>query len=75
MHYRWTGEPRYLQEARAANAFVRRTVRVQAPNEVGRTVQCSFPVDGDYGQYEYLNWAVKFTVDSNLLEQDLLRAG
>jgi hypothetical protein len=50
-------------------------VRVTGPDEVRGAVKGSFPVDGDYGQYEYLNWAVKFTVDANLLEQDQSRTG
>lgn len=75
MLYGYTREMRYLQAARAANAFVRRTVRVNGPDEVRGAVKGSYPVDGDYGRYEYLNWAVKFTVDANLLEAELLRAG
>jgi hypothetical protein len=26
-------------------------------------------VDGDYGTFEYLNWAAKFFIDSNELER------
>ena len=31
----------------------------------------AFPVQGAYGEWEYLNWAAKFMIDSNLLEQDI----
>ena len=31
-------------------------------------VKGSFPVDGGYGTYEYLNWAAKFTIDANVKE-------
>jgi hypothetical protein len=64
-----TGEPRYKDAAAAANRFVRRTVRIDGPEDTRGGVKGSFPVDGDYGRYEYLNWAAKFFVDSNLLER------
>ncbi len=32
-------------------------------------VKGAFPIYGDYGQFEYLNWAAKFTIDALLLEQ------
>jgi hypothetical protein len=63
-----TGEPHYKEAASAANRFVRRTVRIDGPEDTRGGVKGSFPVDGDYGRYEYLNWACKFFVDSNLLE-------
>ena len=34
-------------------------------------VKGAFPVDGAYGEYEYLNWAAKFCIDANLLEAEL----
>ena len=36
-------------------------------------VKGSFPVDGDYGAWAYLNWAAKFCIDANLLELELAR--
>lgn len=71
-----TGEDRYLGAGGALNAYVRRTVRVDADTDpdVRGGVKGSFPVDGGYGTYEYLNWAAKFCVDANLLERDLLAA-
>jgi len=32
------------------------------------------PVDGDYGRFEYLNWAVKFTIDANRKQLELAGA-
>jgi hypothetical protein len=32
-------------------------------------VKGSFPIYGDYGRFEYLNWAAKFTIDALLLEE------
>lgn len=66
-----TGEARYKEAGAAANRFVRRNVRVDGPEDNRGGVKGSFPVDGDYGKYEYLNWACKFFIDSNLLEKAL----
>lgn len=66
-----TGESRYLDAGRRANGFVRRTVKVGGPVETRGGVKGSLPVDGDYGRWEYLNWAAKFCIDAQLLETDL----
>jgi uncharacterized protein YyaL (SSP411 family) len=71
MLYQFTGDAVYRDAARAANRFVRRTVRIDGPAETRGGVKGSWPIDGDYGAYQYLNWACKFFVDSNLLEQEL----
>jgi hypothetical protein len=69
--YQHTGSVRYRDAAFAANAFVRRTVAVDADPSVQGAVRGSWPIDGDYGRFEYLNWAAKFFIDANLLEQDV----
>jgi hypothetical protein len=66
-----TGRLDYLEAGRRANAYVRRTVRLDGPPEVCGGVKGSFPVQGQYGAYEYLNWAAKFLADSLMLESDL----
>lgn len=71
----FTGEARYCEAARAANRYVRRRVRVEGPDEVRGGVKGSFPVDGAYGMYEYLNWACKFFIDSHLMELGAWSAG
>ncbi|MBK1668938.1 hypothetical protein CKO28_12945 [Rhodovibrio sodomensis] len=58
----------YVAAAQAANRFVRRTVDLDGPDDRRGGVKGSFPVDGDYGPYEYLNWAAKFAIDANLAE-------
>jgi hypothetical protein len=68
-----TGGPRYLAAASAANSYVRRTVKVDGRAETRGAVKGSFPVSGDYGRYEFLNWACKFFVDANALEDDVRR--
>ena len=67
--YGCTGDVRYRDGGFLANRYVRRTMSVDGPPEVRGGIKGSFPIDGDYGCCEYLSWAVKFAVDSNLLEQ------
>jgi hypothetical protein len=66
--YEFTGEIRYAEAGFAANAFVRRTVRVDGAPETRGAVKGSLPVDGAYGRFQYLNWAPKFLADSLMLE-------
>jgi hypothetical protein len=72
--YRLTRQQRYLDAGKRALAYVRRTVKLTGPVETLGGVKGSFPVDGDYGKWEYLNWAAKFCIDANLLESDLERS-
>jgi hypothetical protein len=72
--YQLCGEPRYLNLGQRLLAYVRRTVQLDGPIGQRGGVKGSFPVDGDYGQWEYLNWAAKFSIDANLLELDLIAA-
>jgi hypothetical protein len=67
--YQDTGEVRYREAAYAANGYVRRTMKVEGPSETHGAIKGSFPVNGQYGSYQYLNWACKFFVDSNMLER------
>lgn len=63
-----SGDLAFLQAALSANAFVRRTIRVDGDPHLKGGVKGSFPVDGGYGSFEYLNWAAKFTIDANVKE-------
>jgi hypothetical protein len=67
----YTGDLRYADAGRLANRYVRRTVRVDGAPQARGGVQGSFPIDGDYGAYEYLSWGCKFLADSLMLEMDL----
>lgn len=69
--YAATGHEPYLDAGRAANAFVRRTVDCDGPDETRGGVRGSLPIFGGYGTDQYLNWAAKFFVDSNLLEKSI----
>jgi hypothetical protein len=66
--YQLTGDSVYRGAAFAANRYVRRTVKVDGQPETRGAVKGSFPVSGEYGPYEFLNWACKFSVDANLME-------
>lgn len=67
-----TGDDAFLRAGRAGNAYVRRTMSMDPgkPDTFG-AVKGSFPVDGDYGRWMYLNWAAKFFIDSNVVEARL----
>lgn len=67
--YAETGRQEYLEAASLANRYVRRTVSVDGPPDVRGGVKGSFPIDGAYNAYQYLNWACKFMIDANLLER------
>jgi hypothetical protein len=73
--FQWTGNPAYLQAARRANAYVRRSVRLDGPQDQRGAVKGSFPVQSAYGPYAYLNWAAKFLADSLMLEAEVDAAG
>ncbi len=63
------GTNTFTPYAQRANQYLRRTVRLDAPEGMQGGVKGSFPVDGAYGAFEYLNWAAKFTADSLMLER------
>lgn len=69
--YQLTGAKGYRDAARRTNAWVRRTVALDGPAGERGGVKGSFPFDGGYGRFEFLNWAAKFTIDANLLEQEI----
>jgi len=73
--YEITGEERYLRAGQLANGFVRRTVVVHGPEQSLGGVQGSYPISGLYGQWEYLNWACKFMLDSVWLEKRIEHRG
>jgi hypothetical protein len=61
----------YARGAEQANRYVRRTIKFDGPPSTRGGVKGSFPVWGDYGQYQYLNWAPKFAIDAFLLEMGI----
>ncbi len=63
-----TNRDDYKRVAKSANAFVRRTMATTGPPEICGAVKGSFPIDGWYGRWQYLNWACKFMIDANRAE-------
>ena len=70
--YHFTGDEKYREAALAANRFVRRTIKVTGPAETYGAVKGSYPVNGAYEKYEFLNWACKFCIDSNIAEEEMM---
>jgi hypothetical protein len=66
--YQDTGAVQYRDAAYAVNRFVRRSMKTNGLAATRGAIKGSFPVDGQYGAYQYLNWACKFFVDAHLLE-------
>ncbi|HET9952717.1 MAG TPA: hypothetical protein VFS09_13075 [Candidatus Eisenbacteria bacterium] len=67
--FEMTGERRYLDSARRLNRYVA-TTQDRASDDPGIRggIQGSDPIFGEYGPYEYLNWAAKFYADALLHE-------
>jgi hypothetical protein len=63
-----TGDREYLKTGKAANRYVRRTIRLDGPDGIRGGVKGSFPVGGGYLTDEYPNWAAKFFLDSQMFE-------
>jgi Prenyltransferase and squalene oxidase repeat len=66
-----TGRGDFIDAARRANRYLRRTVALDGPADQRGAIRGSFPVDGAYGRFEYLNWAAKFAADALMMESDL----
>jgi hypothetical protein len=68
MLFEHTGETEFRDAARTINGYVRRTMKVAGSPDARGGMKGSFPVNGNYCPYEYLNWACKFTIDTNIAE-------
>lgn len=64
-----TGKAAYRDTAFALLRYARRTVRMDGPTGVRGGIKGSFPIDGGYGTYEFLNWAAKFLIDAGGAER------
>ncbi len=73
-----TGRMDYKEAARRVIDFIKTTQNLNHPNPgIRGGIKGSFPFDGEYGQYELLNWATKFFCDALMLLNDtnLLKKG
>ncbi len=63
-----TGDADLQARAHRMCRFLMRTQNRAAPDPgLAGGIKGSFPIDGDYGRYEVLNWPTKFFVDALLL--------
>jgi hypothetical protein len=71
--YQVTGDKKYLEGMSKANRFLK-TVQWLGTGNPGLDggISGSFPLHGMYGRFEVLNWAVKFFVDSLMLETSIV---
>jgi hypothetical protein len=64
-----TGDARYLDAARRINRYLSSTQDLTAADPgIRGGIKGSHPISGEYGTYEYLNWAAKFFADALMLE-------
>src|SRR5690606_21448689 len=63
----WTNDQAWKDAAERLLSYVRSTIQVKGSDGVRGGVAGSFPIDGAYGAYEYLNWAAKFFLDAQLM--------
>ncbi len=72
--YQITGQPEYLEGMGRTNAVLRKTqfLHTAHPGLYGG-ISGSEPIQGAYGRFEILNWAVKFFVDAQMLELSLMK--
>ena len=68
-----TEATRYQDEARRILTFLKRTQDCTTDVlGIRGGIRGSFPLDGDYGKFEVLNWATKFYIDALLLDDAFL---
>lgn len=71
MLFQYTKNKKYRDVAYLLTRYVRKTIKIEGSDEVRGGIKGSFPVNGDYGSFEYLNWAAKFFIDANMLEREI----
>jgi beta-L-arabinofuranosidase (glycosyl hydrolase family 127) len=71
--YKLIEDEKYLKASKNIIKFLKRTQNLKAKNPgVYGGIKGSFPVFGQYGPYEYLNWAAKFFADALMLHLELV---
>lgn len=67
--HRATGEKKYLAAMEKINGYLKKVQILETSNpDLYGGICGSYPLHGDYGKHEILNWAVKFFADALLLE-------
>ena len=66
-----TGDKKYKNAARNTIDFIKKSQNLEHSNPgIRGGVKGSFPFDGEYGQFELLNWAAKFFCDALMMVND-----
>lgn len=69
--YNQTGKPYFKDAAIKANNYLKSRQDTKNINPgIRGGIKGSFPANGPYGKYEYLNWATKFFMDSLMKEDE-----
>lgn len=69
--YKITGNSDYLKDMQRINTFLKKVQIHNTSNpDINGGIAGSFPLHGGYGAFEILNWAVKFFIDSLMLEDE-----
>jgi hypothetical protein len=71
----WTGDKAWSAAARALTGELKRLQRLEGDPDTVGALKGAFPVYGEYGKYEYLNWATKFMADALMQEAGYEIAG
>lgn len=70
--YRISGDKKHLDCMGKINSYLKKVQLLGFSNpDIYGGICGSYPVHGNYGQFEILNWAVKFFIDALLLEEQL----
>jgi hypothetical protein len=70
----YTRDDKYLRALSKANVFTQSVQWLGTGNRgLDGGISGSFPLHGQYGRFEVLNWATKFFADSLMLEADISR--
>lgn len=64
MLYEYTSDKKWLEAARTTNRFLRQTQWWSEVEGINGGISGSYPIDGEYGKYQILNWACKFFIDA-----------
>lgn len=69
-----TGDVKYLDALKKSNGYLKSVQILDAGNRcLHGGISGSFPIHGAYGQFEILNWAVKFFMDSLMIEESITK--
>ncbi|OGL41470.1 MAG: hypothetical protein A2042_01490 [Candidatus Schekmanbacteria bacterium GWA2_38_11] len=64
------GKEKYYLAGKRINNYLKSVQDIKTKNKnIYGGIKGSYPIYGDYGKYQYLNWAAKFFIDALILEE------